>query len=141
MGIGWSQAQSKIAIGNGGILGQGLGQGTQTQYGFLSEPQTDFIFASIAEEFGFLGVVVLFFLFLFLLYKMFKIGLLAKSNFPRLFVAGFATLFILQFIVNVGMNLGLLPIVGLSLPLVSYGGSSMLALYAGLGVILSIKSH
>jgi len=138
LGIGWSQAQSKVAIGNGGILGQGIGQGTQTQYGFLSEPQTDFIFAAIAEEFGLLGVLVL---FLVLLYKMFKIGLSATSNFPRLFVAGFATLFILQFFVNIGMNLGLLPIIGLPLPLVSYGGSSLLALYVGLGILLSIKSH
>ena len=113
LGIGWSQAQSKIAIGNGGIFGQGFGQGTQTQYGFLSEPQTDFIFAATAEEFGLVGVLLLVVLFLLLLYKMFKIGLNAKSNFPRLFVAGFATLFILQFFVNIGMNLGLLPIIGL----------------------------
>ena len=111
LGIGWSQAQSKVAIGNGGILGQGIGQGTQTQYGFLSEPQTDFIFAAIAEEFGLFGVTFLIFLFLILLYRMFKIGLSAQSNFPRLFVAGFATLLIAQFFVNVGMNLGLLPII------------------------------
>jgi len=141
LGIGWSQAQSKIAIGNGGISGQGIGQGTQTQYGFLSEPQNDFIFAAIAEEFGLFGVTFLIFLFLILLYRMFKIGLSAQSNFPRLFVAGFATLLIAQFFVNVGMNLGLLPIIGLSLPLVSYGGSSLLATYAGIGVLLSIKSH
>ena len=141
LGIGWSQAQSKIAIGNGGILGQGIGQGTQTQYGFLSEPQTDFIFAAIAEEFGLFGVVLLLTLFLILLYRMFKIGLSAKSNFPRLFIAGFATLFILQLFVNMGMNLGLLPIIGLSLPLVSYGGSSLLAMYTGLGILLSIKRH
>lgn len=141
LGIGWSQAQSKVAIGNGGILGQGIGQGTQTQYGFLSEPQTDFVFAAISEEFGLLGALLLVVLFLILLYRMFKIGLSATSNFPRLFVAGFATLLILQFLVNVGMNLGLLPIIGLSLPLMSYGGSSLLALYAGLGILLSIKSH
>jgi rod shape determining protein RodA len=141
LGIGWSQAQSKIAIGNGGILGQGIGNGTQTQYGFLSEPQTDFIFAAISEEFGLLGVLLLIVLFLILLYRMFKIGLRANSNFPRLFVIGLATLFILQFFVNVGMNLGLLPIIGLPLPLVSYGGSSLLALYAGLGILLSIKTH
>ena len=139
LGIGWSQVQSRIAIGNGGVFGQGFGQGTQTQYGFLSEPQTDFIFAAIAEEFGLLGVILLLVLFLTLLYKMFKIGLNATSNFPRLFVAGFTILFILQLFVNVGMNLGLLPIIGLPLPLVSYGGSSLLALYAGLGVLLSIK--
>ena len=141
LGIGWSQAQSKIAIGNGGIFGQGIGQGTQTQYGFLSEPQTDFIFAATAEEFGLIGVTLLLSLFIILLYRMFKIGLGARTNFPRIFVAGFATLFIAQFFVNVGMNLGLLPIIGLSLPLVSYGGSSLLAMYAGLGILLSIKTH
>lgn len=141
LGIGWSQAQSKIAIGNGGILGLGMGNGTQTQYGFLSEPQTDFIFAAIAEEFGLLGVVLLLLLFVILLYRMFKIGIKSKSNFPRLFVAGFATLFILQFFVNVGMNLGLLPIIGLPLPLVSYGGSSLLTMYIGLGILQSIKTH
>ena len=133
--------QSNVAIGNGGMFGQGIGQGTQTQYGFLSEPQTDFIFAATAEEFGLLGVTLLLSLFIILLYRMFKIGIKAQSNFPRLFVAGFATLFIAQFFVNVGMNLGLLPIIGLSLPLVSYGGSSLLAMYAGLGVLLSIKTH
>ncbi|MDP4007151.1 MAG: FtsW/RodA/SpoVE family cell cycle protein [bacterium] len=141
LGIGWSQAQSKVAIGNGGLVGQGIGQGSQTQYGFLSEPQTDFVFAAIAEEFGFFGVILLLFMFLVLLYRMFKIGLQAQNNFPRLIVAGFVTLFILQFVVNVGMNLGLLPIIGLSLPLVSYGGSSLLAMYAGLGLLLSIKKH
>jgi rod shape determining protein RodA len=141
LGIGWSQAQSKIAIGNGGIFGQGIGKGTQTQYGFLSEPQTDFIFAAIAEEIGLFGVIVLLSLFLILLYRMFKIGLMAQSNFARLFIAGFAILFIIQFFVNVGMNLGLLPIIGLSLPLMSYGGSSLLAMYVGLGILLSIRSH
>ena len=141
LGIGWSQAQSQVAIGNGGILGKGLGQGTQTQHGFLSEPQTDFVFAAIAEEFGLLGVVLLLFLFLNIVFRMFKIGLQSKNNFPRLFIAGFATLFILQFFVNVGMNLGLLPIIGLPLPLVSYGGSSLLAMYIGLGILQSIKTH
>ena len=130
-----------MVMGKGGSFGHGIGRGTQNQYGFLSEPQTDFIFAATEEEFGLVGVLLVVVLFLLLLYKMFKIGLNAKSNFPRLFVAGFATLFILQFFVNIGMNLGLLPIIGLSLPLVSYGGSSLLVLYAGLGILLSIKSH
>jgi len=141
LGIGWSQAQSEIAIGNGGLFGQGIGQGSQTQYGFLSEPQTDFIFAALAEEFGLVGVVVLLVLFLVLLWRMFNIGINVESNFPKLFVAGFATLLILQFLVNVGMNIGILPIIGLSLPFVSYGGSSLLAMYAGLGIVLSIKRH
>jgi rod shape determining protein RodA len=141
LGIGWSQHQSKIAIGNGGLFGQGLGKGTQTQYGFLSEPQTDFIFAAIAEEFGFAAIVLVFLLFLVLLWRILKIGKDSGNNFTRLFTAGIATIFIAHTFVNVGMNLGLLPIVGLPLPLVSYGGSSLILTYIGLGVLQSIKTH
>lgn len=141
LGIGWSQLQAKIAIGNGGILGQGFGRGTQTQYGFLSEPQTDFIFAAIAEEFGLLGVLALFVVLGIFLWRVLRIGIHATSNFSRLFAAGFATLIITQTCINVGMNLGLLPIIGLSLPLVSYGGSSLILTYIGLGILQSMKSH
>jgi rod shape determining protein RodA len=141
LGIGWSQLQSKIAIGNGGLFGQGFGQGSQTQYGFLSEPQTDFIFSAIAEEFGIFGVSVIFALLLILLWRVLKIGIGAQGNFARLVAAGFATLLIAQTFINVGMNLGLLPIIGLSLPLVSYGGSSLILTYIGLGFLLSIKTH
>jgi len=141
LGIGWSQLQSKIAIGNGGISGTGLKNGTQTQYGFLSEPQTDFIFAAIAEEMGLFGVVVLFSVFMLLLWRLLKIGLRAKQNFSRLYVIGFITLLLAPFAVNIGMNLGLLPIVGVSLPLVSYGGSSLIMTYIGLGIVQSIKTH
>lgn len=139
LGIGWSQLQSKIAIGNGGFWGQGVGEGIQTQYFFLSEPQTDFIFAALAEELGFIGVFALFCLFLALILRVIRVGIRAESNFPRLFTTGFATLLIVQFFLNVGMNLGLLPIVGLPLPLVSYGGSSLIAAYIGLGIIQSMR--
>ncbi|MEK7542607.1 MAG: FtsW/RodA/SpoVE family cell cycle protein [Patescibacteria group bacterium] len=141
LGIGWSQLQSRIAIGSGGMFGQGFGQGTQTQYGFLSEPQTDFIFAAIAEEFGLFGVSLIFLLLLLLVWRVVKIGIAAQDNFSRLYATGLATLLIAQTFINVGMNLGLLPIVGLSLPFVSYGGSSLIATYIGLGVLLSIKTH
>ncbi|MDP2641465.1 MAG: rod shape-determining protein RodA [Candidatus Yanofskybacteria bacterium] len=140
-GIGWSQLQSKIAIGNGGLLGAGFGKGTQTQHSFLSEPQTDFIFAAIAEEFGFLGVFALFTLFIILTGRILSIGIHAKNNFPRLFATGIACLLVVQFAVNIGMNLGLLPIAGLPLPLVSYGGSSLILTYAGLGILQSIHTH
>lgn len=139
LGIGWSQLQSKVAIGNGGIGGYGLGKGTQTQYQFLSEPQTDFIFASIAEEFGILGVLLLFLTFLVFVWRVLKIGIHAESNFPRLFATGFAGIIVVQFFVHVGMNLGLLPIVGLSLPFVSYGGSSLIFGYIVLGILQSMK--
>ena len=141
LGIGWSQLQSKIAIGNGGILGNGIGQGTQTQHGFLTEPQTDFIFSAIGEEFGLVGIAILFVLFFLLLWRVFKIGIHAESNFPRLFAIGFGSLLIIEFAVNIGMNIGFLPIVGLPLPFVSYGGSSLLMLFFGLGVLQSIKSR
>jgi len=141
LGIGWSQLQSKIAIGNGGFLGQGFGNGSQTQYGFLSEPHTDFIFAALAEEFGFVAIALLFTLLLILLWRILKIGKKGGNNFTRLFAAGIATIFIAHTFVNVGMNLGLLPIVGLPLPLVSYGGSSLILTYIGLGILQSIKSH
>ncbi len=140
-GISWSVNQSKIAIGSGGILGQGFGKGSQTQYGFLTEPQTDFIFASFAEEFGLVGVFVFLFLFCFLILQVFRIGLYSLNNFSRFFSAGFAILIFSQVFINIGMNLGLLPIIGISLPLVSYGGSNLLMMFIGLGVLQSIRTH
>lgn len=141
LGINWSQTQSKIAIGSGGIFGQGLGQGSQTQYGFLSEPHTDFIFAVIAEEFGLIGVFVLIFLFIVLIWRIMKIAISAKSNFPRLFASGIAIILFSQIFIHIGMNLGILPVIGISLPFVSYGGSNLIAIFIGLGILQSIKTH
>jgi len=141
LGIGWNRQQAKIAIGAGGLFGQGIGQGSQTQYGFLPEPQTDFIFASLAEETGLIGVSVLLLLFLILLWRIVKIAIASQTNFSRLFASGLAVLLISQVFINIGMNLGILPIVGISLPLVSYGGSSLIATFIGLGILQSIKTH
>lgn len=140
LGIGWSQLQSKIAIGNGGMLGTGIGKGIQTQYGFLSEPQTDFIFSAIGEEFGYIGLLMLFSSFGILLWRVLLVALEGQQNFVRLFAAGFASLVIIEFAINVGMNIGILPIVGLPLPFVSYGGSSLLMLFVGIGILESIKA-
>jgi len=138
-GISWSQNQSKIAIGSGGLLGKGFGKGSQTQYGFLSEPKSDFIFAAIAEEFGLVGsFLTLVFLF-FLLYLICQTAFLAQNNFLRLFSAGFAFLLLSQSFINIGMCLGLFPVVGIPLPFVSYGGSYLLAFYLGLGILTSLK--
>lgn len=137
-GSAWNINQAKIAIGAGGFLGQGIGKGSQTQYGFLPEPQTDFIFAALAEEIGFLGVLVLIFLFSFLFWQIMKITLSPFDNFTRLFAAGFAFLLFTQSFINIGMNLGLLPIIGLPLPFVSYGGSQLLSFYLGLGILTSL---
>jgi len=138
-GISWSVNQSRIAIGSGGFLGKGIGQGSQVQYGFLPEPQTDFIFSAVAEEMGFFGVIILLTLFALLVWRIFKIAIFAKSNFPRLFAAGLAIILISQLFIHIGMNLGILPIIGLSLPLVSYGGSSLISTFIGFGILQSIR--
>lgn len=139
LGASWSQNQAKIAIGSGGIWGQGIGNGSQTQYGFLPETQTDFIFASIAEETGLIGISFLFLLFSVILLRTYKIILKAKTNFARLFIAGFGAVLITQVFINIGMNIGIAPIIGISLPLVSYGGSSLILTFIGLGIIQSIN--
>ena len=138
---GWQRTQAKIAIGAGGIFGQGIGQGWQTQHGFLPEPQTDFIFASIAEEAGLIGILILFLLFSILIWRIIRIAILSQTNFPRLFATGLAIFLICQIFIHIGMNLGILPIVGLSLPMVSYGGSWLIAFCIGLGILQSIKAY
>jgi rod shape determining protein RodA len=141
LGINWNQNQAKIAIGSGGFLGAGIGKGSQTQYGFLPEPQNDFIFAAIAEETGFLGITVLLSLFLVLLRNIFRVALASQTNFSRLFAIGFASLIISQVFINIGMNLGILPIIGVSLPFVSYGGSGLISLLIGLGLLENMKNN
>jgi len=141
LGASWSQNQSKIAIGSGGLLGQGFGNGSQTQYRFLSEPQTDFIFAAIAEEFGLLGIAIIFSLLLIFIWRIMKTALLSHSNFPRLFAFGFIIILVFQIFIHIGMNLGVLPVIGLALPLVSYGGSGLITSYITLGILLNIKKE
>lgn len=139
LGASWSQNQTKISIGSGQILGQGLAQGSQVQYGFLPEPHTDFIFSVIAEEWGMIGVLALFVSFGFLIWRILKIAIESESNFPRLFASGFAVVLIAQFFINIGMNLSFLPVVGIFLPFVSYGGSGLIANFISLGILQSIK--
>lgn len=141
LGGSWSQTQTKVSIGSGQIFGQGLGKGSQVQYGFLPEPHTDFIFSVIAEEWGLAGITVFFGAYLVLIWRILKISIDSASNFPRLFGIGFAIVLITQFTVNVGMNLGLLPVVGIYLPLVSYGGSGLIANFVSLGILQSIKTR
>lgn len=141
LGVSWSQNQSKIAIGSGGILGQGIKKGGQTQHGFLPESQTDFIFAAIAEETGLIGVFLLLILFSILLWRIMRLAFFAQTNFPRLFATGLAILLSSQIFINIGMNLGLMPVIGISLPLVSYGGSDLIATFIGLGILQCLKSN
>ncbi len=141
LGMGWNQTQAKIAIGSGGLLGKGFTNGSQSVYGFLPESHTDFIFSAIAEEFGFVGISVLLILFLVLLWRIIRICFLAESNFPRLFASGIAIILFFHIVINVGMNLGVLPVIGISLPLVSYGGSNLVFFCIGIGILQSIKTH
>ena len=140
LGGSWSQNQTKIAIGSGLIWGQGLGHGSQVQNGFLPEPHTDFIFSVIAEEWGILGISFLFFLYLVLIWRILKTAVESNSNFPRLFAVGFSIILITQFTINVGMNLSMLPVVGIYLPFVSYGGSGLIANFISIGILQSIKT-
>ena len=140
LGTGWSQLQAKIAIGSGGITGLGFGHGPQTQLGYLTESHTDFIFAAIGEEAGILGILSVIVLYVLLIWRLIRVAVNSSSNFPRLAVSGIVLVLCFQFIVNAGMNLGLMPIVGISLPLISYGGSNLLATFASLGIIESIRA-
>ncbi len=135
LGIGWSQSQAKIAIGSGGIFGRGLGKATQTKYGFLSEPHTDFIFAAAAETFGLAGVAFIFILFLVFFARTISIAIGLPTNFCRLFVLGFLVHLASQIIINAGMNLNLLPVIGISFPFFSYGGSGLIVNFAVLGIV------
>lgn len=141
LGMSWNQTQAKIAVGSGGIFGQGLAKGSQTQYGFLPEPQTDFIFAALAEETGLIGASFLLFLFLILIWRILRIAISAQTNFSRLFAFGVSVLLVSQVFINVGMNVAILPIIGIPLPLVSYGGSGLVSTFIALGLLQSIKTH
>lgn len=138
-GSGYNAYQSTVAVGSGELLGKGIGYGTQSKLQFLPEYQTDFIFAAFAEEWGFIGVVLLFGLFSILIIRILAISLHAADNFDMLFGAGIAVYFTAQFIVHVGMNMGLLPITGTTLPFMSYGGSHLLTEYVALGILMGMR--
>jgi rod shape determining protein RodA len=141
LGGGYNLIQSKIAVGSGGFLGQGLGKGSQSQLRFLPERQSDFIFACLAEELGFVGAgALLVFYFLLFIKIIFLISQGVEKITVFVSVGAFSVLFF-QSMVNIGMNLGLVPITGLTLPLVSYGGSSLIATLVLLGILQSIKKH
>jgi len=139
LGASWSQNQTKISIGSGQILGEGIAKGSQIQYGFLPEPHTDFIFSVIAEDWGMVGVLALFIVYGFLVWRVLQIAVESKSNFPRLFASGFAIMLTAQFFINIGMNLSLLPVVGIYLPFISYGGSGLIGNFVSIGILQSIK--
>ena len=139
LGAGYQIIQSKIAIGSGGLDGKGFLKGTQSYLDFLPEKHTDFIFTLFSEEFGFIGSVALLILYSIIIFRIIRIGAISRSNFARLFCFGFAFAIFIYIVVNLSMVLGLLPIVGSPLPIMSYGGSSMLATMIGFGIVLSAK--
>jgi rod shape determining protein RodA len=141
LGAGYQIIQSKIAVGSGGIFGKGFLQGSQSYLDYLPEKQTDFIFTLFSEEFGFIGSVVLLLIYVMIIYRITAIGNQSKNNFARLYCFSFATAFFVYVAVNMSMVLGLLPIVGAPLPIMSYGGSSMLTIMVGLGIVMSCKVH
>ncbi|MDA3868568.1 MAG: rod shape-determining protein RodA [Gammaproteobacteria bacterium] len=141
LGSGYLIIQSKIAIGSGGLYGKGWLNGTQSQLDFIPERHTDFIFAVFAEEFGMMGAMVLLSLYLFIILRGLYIASCAQDSFGRLLAGSLSLTFFVYLFVNVGMVSGILPVVGVPLPLVSYGGTSMVTLMAGFGMLMSINSN
>ncbi len=141
LGNGYHITQSKIALGSGGISGKGYMEGTQSHLNFLPEMHTDFIFTMFGEEFGFFGVLVLICLYAGLIFLSIKMGLESRSYFGRYLSLGISTVFFIYIFVNISMVTGLLPVVGVPLPLVSYGGSSMLAVMGGFGLLMNCYIH
>ena len=141
LGAGWNIIQSKIAIGSGGWFGKGWGEGTQSHLDFLPEHTTDFAFSVLSEEWGWTGVTVLFALYLFIIGRSLWIAAIARDGFSRLLAGALAMTFSVYVLVNGGMVVGLLPVVGVPMPLLSYGGTSAVSLLAGFGVIMSVRAH
>jgi len=141
LGAGYQIIQSKIAIGSGGFFGKGYLKGTQSYLEFLPEKHTDFIFTLFSEEFGFLGSIILMLLYVLLISRVISIGFSTRSFFAKLYCFGFASAIFLYVFVNISMVLGLLPIVGAPLPIMSYGGSSMLSIMLGLSIVMSCKIY
>ncbi len=140
-GSGYNAYQSMVAVGSGELLGKGIGYGTQSKLRFLPEYQTDFIFAAFAEEWGFVGVCIALGLFAIVIFRILAIALHGADNFDTLFAAGLAICFIAQAVVHIGMNMGLMPITGTTMPFMSYGGSHLLTEYAALGVLMGMRRH
>ena len=141
LGAGWNITQAKIALGSGGLLGKGFLNGTQSRLNFLPEKETDFIFTMVGEEFGFIGSILLLALFAAVLYYGMQIALKSRSQFGRLLAMGIAINFFLYIMINALMVMGLIPVVGIPMPLLSYGGSAMMTVMFGFGLLMSVHVH
>jgi len=137
-GAGYNAIQATIAVGSGGLFGKGLGHGTQSHLNFLPEHHTDFIFASFAEEFGFIGVIILIGLYTYLLFRILKIINNSDNKTASLIGIGVFSMLFIQIFINIGMNIGIVPITGITLPLLSYGGSSIITIMISLGIVESL---
>lgn len=140
-GSGYNVYQSTIAVGSGQLTGKGVGFGTQSRLQFLPEYETDFIFAAFSEEWGFVGVMILFILYSLVVWRIIKMSLLGSSNFEILYGAGLSIYFMTHLIINIGMNIGIMPVTGIPLPFMSYGGSHMLTEFIGLGVLMGMSRN
>ena len=140
-GVGYQMIQSMIAVGSGRLWGKGMGYGSQSHLNFLPEPEADFIFAAFAEEWGFAGSLVMIGLLSFIIWRIIYIGSHSADNFSRLYTFGFAAIIFTQSFIHIGANIGSLPITGITLPFASYGGSSVVTLLIGIGILQNIKMN
>jgi rod shape determining protein RodA len=140
-GAGYNAYQSTISVGSGMIWGKGVGNGTQSRLLFLPEYQTDFVFAAYAEEWGFIGSILLFILYLLLIFRILKIAIHGESNFEILYAIGFSILIMSHVIIHTGINIGLLPVTGITIPFMSYGGTNLLILFSGLGILFAMRKY
>ncbi|MEI6480610.1 MAG: rod shape-determining protein RodA [bacterium] len=140
-GTGYNAYQAMVTVGSGGVLGKGLGYGTQSRLKFLPEYQTDFIFAAFAEEWGFVGVIILMLLFAIVFLRILKQAVRGETNFEILFCVGLAIFFISHLIINLGMNIGIMPVTGIPVPFMSYGGSHLVTEFAGLGIMMGMARY
>lgn len=140
-GSGYNAYQSTIAVGSGQLLGKGVGYGTQSRLQFLPEYETDFIFAAFAEEWGFIGALILLVLFGLIIWRILASALVGVTNFEMLFGVGVALFFMSHIVINIGMNIGLLPVTGITLPFMSYGGSHLITEFAALGILMGMRRY
>lgn len=140
-GSGYNAYQSRIAVGSGGLFGKGVGNGTQSRLQYLPEYQTDFVFAAFAEEWGFVGAIFLLILYGLLLSRILKISLVGATNFETLFGVGVAIFLLSHIMINIGMNIGIMPVTGITLPFMSYGGSHLIVEFTLLGMLMSMRRY
>lgn len=140
-GVAYNLNQSKIAIGSGGFFGKGFLQGTQTRYNYVPEMSTDFIFSAVGEEWGFIGSVGVILLFTILIAKLIQMADRQRSTYSRVYIMSIASIFFMHFMINIGMTIGLLPVIGIPLPFMSYGGSSLMSFSFMLATAIKLDSE